>query len=163
MLLSNMRKEMSLETYLHHLNSDNVVTVSLNGRDLTLFSKSQIEDAQLGYSVDSDGKDLTGPGRGPWKNYWLVVGRDELVGDPVFLDTRKRSNGVLTAMHGQGAWAPISIASSIETFFKGLEFIKSLSPSQVLQTKAKRKLISRIASTTNADGLEFWATWLDGH
>lgn len=81
-----------------------------------LFSREEIEEGQLGYSIDEDGNSLTGDNEGDWKENWYVIGYDELVGDPIFIDIKNKKYPVMTAMHGEGDWEPEVIFWSFNKF-----------------------------------------------
>jgi hypothetical protein len=81
-----------------------------------LFSREEFEEGQLGYSVDDEGNSLTGNSEGDWKESWYVIGYDEDLGDPIFVDIENKNYPVMTAMHGQGDWEPEVIFSSLDAF-----------------------------------------------
>lgn len=92
-----------------------VETISIH-----LFSREEFEEGQLGYRMDIDGNSLTGDNEGDWKENWYVIGYDELVGDPIFIDINNKNYPILTAMHGEGEWEPEIMFSSLN---KLLEYI----------------------------------------
>jgi len=96
-----------------HLPS-NEVSYGIGG--IKLFSAGELEDGQLGYSVAPDGNSLCSGERGAWQPNWVVIGYETGLGDPLFLDIDLASLPVLTAMHGEGAWKPVLVATSIEAF-----------------------------------------------
>ena len=69
------------------INSFQFNEVSLGYRTVTLFSSEDLEEAQLGYSVDIDGQSLVGTEEGDWLSSWLVIGNEDETGDPIFIDT----------------------------------------------------------------------------
>jgi hypothetical protein len=83
-----------------------------DGRYLT-FAPDELGRAQIGYRVDTKGRDLTGRGKKDWSPTWIVVSTDEDLGDPLFVDVSDDKLPVLTAMHGQGDWAPDEVADSL--------------------------------------------------
>ncbi|ENQ3079289.1 hypothetical protein ACEOWG_002515 [Bacillus cereus] len=83
-----------------------------------LFSREEFEEAQLGYSVDKEGNSLTGKNEGDWKETWYVIGYDEDLGDPIFIDIDNKKYPVMTAMHGAGDWEPEIIFSSLDEFLE---------------------------------------------
>jgi len=85
-----------------------------------LFSREEFEEGQLGYRIDEDGNSLLGENDGDWKENWFVIGYDELVGDPVFIDTNNKKYPVLNAMHGEGDWEPEVMFSSLDEFLEYL-------------------------------------------
>lgn len=91
---------------------------------LTIYALNEIVEGQLGYSVDPSGKDLTGPDR--WHAEWIVIGHENLCGDPIFIDVRNTNLPVFTAMHGAGTWDEVLIAQSAAVFFESLAVVKRI-------------------------------------
>nr|WP_176542962.1 hypothetical protein [Bacillus cereus] len=83
-----------------------------------LFSREEFEEGQLGYSVDEEDNSLTGDSEGDWKETWYVIGYDENLGDPIFVDIEDKNYPVMTAMHGEGDWEPEVMFSSLNEFLK---------------------------------------------
>ena len=92
-------------------------------RALRLASVSNIEEMQLGYSVDGRGNDLTGDSEGDWQMSWIVIGYDADLGDPFFVDTLEEGFPVYTAMHGTGSWQAVLVSSSMSTFISALKYL----------------------------------------
>ncbi len=46
-----------------------------------LFSRDEIEEGQLGYSLDDKDNTLVGNTEGDWKVTWFVIGYDEGLGE----------------------------------------------------------------------------------
>ncbi|MGX5598632.1 hypothetical protein [Bacillus cereus] len=83
-----------------------------------LFSREEFEEGQLGYRVDEEDNSLTGDSEGDWKETWYVIGYDENLGDPIFVDIEDKNYPVMTAMHGEGDWEPEVMFSSLNEFLK---------------------------------------------
>ena len=81
-----------------------------------LATPDELGDLQVGYGVDPDGEDLSGNARGDWRAGWVVIGGDEDLGDPLFVDLADASLPVFTAMHGAGTWDPRPVAPSWQHF-----------------------------------------------
>lgn len=90
-----------------------IETVSIH-----LFTREEFEEGQIAYSVDQEGNSLIGNNEGDWKESWYVIGYDEDLGDPIFVDIRNKNYPVMTAMHGEGDWDPEVIFSSLDEFIK---------------------------------------------
>lgn len=88
---------------------------SVNAGDLTfaLVEPAELGDAQLGYGVGPGGEDLTG-GAGAWSPAWLVIGTEEDLGDPLFVELSSADLPVFTAAHGSGTWEPVEIAPRLD-------------------------------------------------
>ncbi|USK36308.1 hypothetical protein LIT25_16180 [Bacillus sp. F19] len=93
---------------IEELESIDVKIDDIEGETISihLFTREEIEEGQLGYSIDEDGNSLAGNDEGDWKESWYVIGYDELVGDPIFIDISNKKYPVMTAMHGEGEWEP---------------------------------------------------------
>ncbi|KIL51794.1 hypothetical protein [Jeotgalibacillus soli] len=79
-----------------------------------LFREEEIEDQQLGYSVNDEGESLIGSGEGDWREGWIVIGYEEDLGDPLIVDTSQEAMPVFTAEHGAGDWEPILLFDSLQ-------------------------------------------------
>lgn len=68
----------------------------------------------MGYARADDGTSFVTGKPGDWQRQWLVIGRDTLLGEPLFVDLSTAELAVFTAAHGQGVWRPDPIAASLE-------------------------------------------------
>ncbi|HDX9631689.1 TPA: hypothetical protein ROY30_005456 [Bacillus cereus] len=95
---------------------DNKIELEYEFEPMTieLFNSEEIEEGQLGYSVDDEGQSLIGNEEGGWKEGWIVIGLDSYLGDPIFVDSNDENCPVYTAMHGEGDWESECIAERIE-------------------------------------------------
>src|SRR2546425_11908202 len=118
---------MDAQRYIGIRNAIPLEKVSLGYRTVLLFPVAALEEAQLGYSVGNAGEILAGENEGDWKSNWLVIGMEDLIGDPIFVDLNNQELPVFTAAHGEGAWNPKLIASSFEVFIKVMEEIERIS------------------------------------
>ena len=83
-----------------------------------IFKPHELEEAQHGYSFNPlTGEDLTS-GAGGWRRSWVVIGADEDLGDPLFVDISDERLPVYTAAHGQGDWDPSRFARSARTLLR---------------------------------------------
>jgi hypothetical protein len=64
--------------------------VSIGYRAVTLFAADELEEAQIGYSIDINGQFLTGTGDGDWYSSWRVIGNKDETGDPIFIDSKRK-------------------------------------------------------------------------
>ncbi len=96
------------------------MTLKIETISIHLFSRDEIEEGQLGYSLDDKGNSLVGNTEGDWKETWYVIGFDEDLGDPIFVDITNENYPIMTAMHGEGEWDP-------EVMFSLKEFLDYLS------------------------------------
>ena len=86
-----------------------------------LFFKDEFKEGQLGYREDEEGNSFVGNNEGDWKESWFVIGYDEDLGDPIFVDINNKNYPVLTAEHGMGEWEPSVLYDSLEEFIKDIK------------------------------------------
>jgi hypothetical protein len=87
-----------------------------------LYPEKEFEEAQIGYRMDEQGKSLIGNKSGDWEDGWFVIGYDEDLGDPLFVDTSDSFYPVLTADKGLGEWEPSVLFDSFDEFLKNAIF-----------------------------------------
>ena len=145
-------------------------SVSFGYTNVNLFPAEELKDAQVGYSISDSGESLTGNKEGDWREEWLVVGSEDLCGDPIFVDLTKPEFPVFTAAHGEGYWNPILIASSFQGFINALEEIGRVAQGRKNPIELERKpvsasererALSRIAEFNPEASLEFWENWFE--
>jgi hypothetical protein len=119
---------------------------------------------QVGFSVDENNQKLDG-----WNSNWIVIGTDNLVGDPIFVDTSVEYNPVYTAIHGQGIWTPELIATSPAAFVHSVQVLEKISkgrtnPKQLesnpISDEERKKVIEEIASVNKLESYAFWESFL---
>jgi hypothetical protein len=71
--------------------------VTVGDATYVLAATNALGETQLGYRTSPDGEDLTGDGEGDWRSSWLVVGGEEDLGDPLFVDLAEIEFPVYTA------------------------------------------------------------------
>jgi hypothetical protein len=125
---------------------------------------------QVGFSVDARGNPLFGDSDGSWRPTWIVVGIDDTCGDPIFIDATGDGFPVFTAMHGQGRWQPVQIASSLAGLGQALAALSDASRdredpialrSNPLGKEDREVFLSRVRQHNPGVSLGFWADLLD--
>jgi hypothetical protein len=144
--------------------------VSFGYETIYVFRSPELEAQQIGYSVSPAGKSLAGTRDGDWLSEWVVIGYEELCGDPIFIDASKSGFPVYTAMHGEGSWRPVKIAVSLEEFghtlaaiagvAQGREYPAALARNPLPQSE-KDAALSEIQRRNPDVDLEFWDLILD--
>ena len=110
-----------LKIKIDSLRSNNL---SLGYSELNFATSETLPEFQLGYSIDPNGKSLTGEKEGDWYESWIVISSDDL-GEPNFVDLK---NGkIFSAMHRQGDWEPDLISVSLEKYIETINFLFELS------------------------------------
>jgi hypothetical protein len=145
-------------------------SVSFGAMAIRLYEIEQLQSAQIGYSVGADGISFTGNQEGDWRDGWLVIGYEDLSGDPIFIDVLQEECPVYSAMHGEGSWNPRLIASSIDGFTmalatvaalaKGRENIVALDANPLPRTESE-VAIAEIQANNPGAGMNFWEDWLN--
>ncbi|UUZ79100.1 hypothetical protein LJK88_28185 [Paenibacillus sp. P26] len=144
--------------------------ISLGYRTVTLFAEEQLEQAQVGYSIDLKGQSLCGTEEGSWLAQWLVIGFEDETGDPIFVDVHDEQFPVYSAVHGQGDWRPFQIAVSLTKFVTALGYIKELSHGREnpvaleqnpIPSIKRKEVLDRISQDNQGIDIEFWETWLE--
>jgi hypothetical protein len=110
-----------LKIQIDSLKSENL---SLGYNELNFATSETLSEFQLGYSIDSGGKSLTGEKDGDWNKNWIVISTDDL-GDPHFVDLK--TSKVYSAMHGQGDWEADLISISLKNYIETINFLFELS------------------------------------
>lgn len=94
---------MDIAKYTKKLNDLSFHEVTIGYTIIYLFAEAELSEGQKGYSVEPNGKSLVGEKDGEWKSSWLVIGFEELCGDPIFVDLDSEHLPVFTAVHGIGS------------------------------------------------------------
>ena len=156
-----------LEKVRKFLKNDSEVSFGYNG--LTFLSADKLNDGQIGYSVDSKGNSLITGQEGDWKEEWLVIGADTLVGDPIFIDTSSNKLQVLTAGHGEGEWECIPIADSLDNFADIISELKKISVKRTtpvaleknpLAEKERNQFIQKVEKSNSETEIYYWENFL---
>lgn len=157
------------QRYLELRNAIPFHVVSLGYAGITLYDIKELEKAQMGYSIDDKGNSLVGDSPGDWNKNWLVIGSDDLCGDPIFIDMNNESFPVYTTMHGEGNWEPDLISISFSNFIKALGYIKDVSIGRENPVELKKnpidsrdfeRIIKLIANENKGVSLNYWEMWL---
>jgi len=87
--------------------------------DIHLFSEDEIEDAQIGYSIDEDDNDIE-----EWiGEEYLVIGVDSACGDPIIVKTDEEQLPIYSMFHDD--WDSLElIADSFRQYLELLEKIE---------------------------------------
>ena len=118
-------------------------SISIGYNELNFFSPTDLEDEQIGYSVDDKGNSLIKGQIGDWENSWVVIGYDSL-GDPIIVDCSDPILPVLTSQHGQGEWELILIANNLENFKQIIQDLSALSIGRQSPDEMESNPVSKI-------------------
>ena len=154
----------SFKKFLHETED-----ISIGYNEINFFKADNLENAQIGYSIDEKGKSLIGKNIGDWKKNWIVIATDNL-GDPIFVDCGNSSLPVFTSQHGQGDWEETYVAISLDKFIGILKDLKHLSIGRENPVKieknpiSKKELNSFLEKTKNDNNwmdIEYWEIFLE--
>ena len=155
--------------YKEALKSLSFRLVSFGYMTVHIYEPEQIGEAQIGYSVSSAGSPLIGKDEGNWKENWLVIGHEDMCGDPIFIDASEEGFPVYTAMHGTGSWDANMIADNLHGFDKALQIISTISggrknPAELdanpLPASERNRVIAEIQMSNPKSDMSFWEGWL---
>jgi len=110
---------------------------------ITLYLVEEVSARQKGYS-----------GRG-WNDRWVVIGQDDLCGDPIFVDDPV----VLTAAHGEGSWEEVPIAKSLDVMIALMNIAEAV-------CTGEEEMMSGLAKIAELNGdlevdIEFWKVLIE--
>lgn len=160
---------MKNQNYIRKIKELPMCEVSMGYQTIVFFNEKEIEEGQIGYSRDEKGNDLTGNKEEDWKSNWIVIGYDELLGDPIFIDIKDNDFPVYTAMHGLGYWEPEILASKFSSFVASLEIIIEVSKNREnpvalsnnkLSFFERRNIIKKIKNINPSTQSGFWKSFL---
>ncbi len=149
------------EEFLETIRSE----VSFGYETIRISRLPELERLQIGYSISLTGEDLTGDKNGDWLRKWVVIGYEELCGDPIFIDASEEGFPVFTAAHGEGRWDAKQIAVSLEGFGRALSAIADVAKGREypvalgknpLTTSERETTLDAIRSSNPGVDLEFW-------
>jgi hypothetical protein len=161
---------MDMENHKQLLSAVDLPSVSLGYTTVKIYPADELKEAQIGYSVDPTGNSLIDEkDEGSWKQEWLVIGYEDLCGDPIFMDTASEGYPVYTAGHGEGAWRAKRIATTLKSFAQAMREVSTIAKGREtaneLETnpigaEEKADFLARIEKENPDIDLEFWELWL---
>jgi len=105
---------------------DEVTDISLGSSEIIFLRSSELDDGQIGYRVDANGKSLITGQDGDWQENWIVIASD-YVGDPLFVDITSPTFTILCAAHGEMTWDPMIIADSLDNLKEIISILATVS------------------------------------
>lgn len=137
--------------------------------NIEIFSFEQLDEFQIGYSVDPDGNSLVSDDEDTWDENWVVIAYETLCGDPIIIELNEEGYPVSLLMHGMDSWDNGSyLADSMESFLNILkEIVYFLTEKQVLkgklniQNKELKAILINIIEMSNSANFETWESLLN--
>jgi hypothetical protein len=77
------------EAYKELLTELAIPTVSLGYIATRIYDVDELEEAQIGYAVNTSGTSLIDEKPGSWQKNWVVIGYQGGSGDPIFIDSEQ--------------------------------------------------------------------------
>lgn len=149
-----------------------LIEVNLGSGGLHLYRLDEIEAAQIGYAVGTDGSSLCTGEQGTWRPEWLVIGFDTGSGDPLLIDMNDPALPVLRDFNGQGEWHPRKIAISLQVFISGVKEFAHLAKGRgtpveleanPLSPKERVDFLARISNLNQGQvAPDFWQALVEG-
>ena len=128
----------------------NINDVEIGVSDIHLYSKNEIENAQIGYRVDDKGNSIK-----EWigDNY-IVIGNDSCCGDPIITDLSDDKLPVYSMFHDD--WN--SLQQITTDFEQYIEILNKIDETDLSNENEKNELISYIKKIVPEDGIEYWSS-----
>lgn len=145
-------------------------SVSFGYMAVCFYNPEQLAEAQIGYAIDPDGNSLISDEKGSWQESWLVIGHEDLCGDPIFIETAENVCPVYTSMHGAGVWEGRLIANSLQSFIDALKVILELAKGREtpvdleahpLPIDERNEALAEIHKLNPGASMSFWENWLN--
>jgi hypothetical protein len=126
----------------------NIKNINAGLSDIYLYTKDEIEDAQIGFRVDNKGNKIE-----DWigDNY-VVIGNDSCCGDPIITDLSNEKLPVYNMFHDD--WSSLrQISIDFEQY---IEILNKIDEADIGNENEKDKLISYIKAIVPEEGIEYW-------
>lgn len=84
-----------------------------------------IQKAQIGYSIDKNGANITSSQQGSWQRNWLVIAKDTELADPYFVEVNSTHLPVYTAVFNETTqqWQTTLVATRLTGFIECIDLL----------------------------------------
>ena len=143
--------------------------ISLGYNEINFVDTDNLDEAQIGYSVDTNSNSLISDNDGDWKKEWIVIASDQL-GDPIIVDTNTSELTILSASNGEGDWETFTIADTLDTFKNIISLLRDISkdrtnPKEIeknpISENDKQNILTKIESKNPDTEIWFWENFLE--
>jgi hypothetical protein len=143
--------------------------ISLGYNEINFAQPDNLDEEQIGYSVDTNGNSLITGSDGDWREEWLVIASDQL-GDPIIVDVSSSNLTVLSAAQGEGTWEPFIIADSLDNFRNIISSLDNVSKDRTnpvdLQKNPitdieRQDVLTKIEKQNSDTELWYWKNFFD--
>ncbi|KGR86994.1 hypothetical protein [Lysinibacillus odysseyi] len=136
--------------------------------DFEIFSFDELDEYQIGYSIDLNGNSLVTDEADTWDDSWVVIGYETLCGDPIIIELNEAGYPVSRLMHGMGSWNNGTfLADSIKSFLSILKDIRCfltekqmLQGKKMIQHKELKVLVNSMIEKNKTVDFEIWEALL---
>lgn len=136
--------------------------------DFEIFSFDELDEYQIGYSIDLNGNSLVTDEADTWDDSWVVIGYETLCGDPIIIELNEAGYPVSRLMHGMGSWNNGTfLADSIKSFLSILKDIRCfltekqmLQGKKMIQHKELKVLVNSMIEKNKTVDFEIWESLL---
>ena len=126
----------------------NISDIEVGVSDIHLFSKDEIEDAQIGYRIDDKGNKIE-----DWiGDNFVVIGIDSCNGDPIIVDINNEKLPVYSMFCDD--WETLQIIT--DSFKQFIEILNRIDATELSDEEEKDNLISEIIKEVPEEGEEYW-------
>lgn len=150
------------------LNSVNSFTIGYKGIDFLM--TDEVEAEQDIFTKDSHGRTLITGKRGDWKEEWLVIGYEDLSGNPIFVNTKSPVLRVSSAQTDDYGWDPFYIAESIDNLKGIVELLQTVAQGRAdeneleanpISDEERQRILDEIKKQNPNVDMWFWAGFLE--
>jgi len=138
-----------------------------------LTNKKELQQAQIGYSVDKNGANISGNTIGSWQRNWCVFAIDTELGDPYIIDLDDSMHQVFTAVFNEevNQWQTTLVASSLKGFIECInllfEFTLQIKPQYIPDSTSifdlERLETFGMKLADISENTDFWKTFFIGY
>jgi hypothetical protein len=98
----------------------------LGPQGVKIFSNDKsFKQAQVGFSIDKNGANITSNRAGAWQRTWLVIAKDTELGDPYYVDLNDENLTVYMAVFCESTnqWQSTLVASKLSGFIECISLL----------------------------------------
>lgn len=146
-------------------NAENEAYLGPQGIKLLNDEKS-LQQAQVGFSIDKNGANISGDTVGTWQRSWLIIAKDTELADPYYVDLNDEQLAVSTAVFCQESnqWHSTLVATTLSGFLECISllyhFTKQEQPQYIPDSNCifdlEKLETFGIELTTISETIDFW-------
>lgn len=133
-----------------------------------IFSFEQLDEFQVGYSIDTDGNSLVTDEEDTWDANWIVIAYETMCGDPIIIDLNEDGYPISSLMHGMDSWGVGGfLADSMDSFINFIKDIGNfltekqvLEGKRIIQNRELKTLLNKFLEINKFADFEIWHSLL---